>query len=347
MFDLLETSLEQNAYTAVKAGQALFALTHKRIASQIREWLFPALEEQTNSLSSEALQLLVESRDRLINLDWKEAQRGVYPLEILLDNNIEEFFKAYTLIWQDHPQTWQRVANKAYKDFSPQVQQKEKDYPQYYFRNFHYQTDGYLSDRSADIYDLQVELLFNWAADAMRRRIIAPLKVGLESDRADLLDVACGTGRSLRFLQKTFPKMALYGIDLSEPYLRKARERLGKSVSLKQGKGEALPYPNDFFTAVTSTFLFHELPAPIRQKILVECYRVLKPGGIFVLCDSLQAGDIPELDLALTNFSSIFHEPYYLDYIKDNLCDRLQEVGFTKIETQTHWLSKYWIARKD
>ena len=44
----------------------------------------------------------------------------------------------------------------------------------YYLQNFHYQTDGYLSDLSANLYDLQVEILFNGAADAMRRRIITP-----------------------------------------------------------------------------------------------------------------------------------------------------------------------------
>ena len=43
-------------------------------------------------------------------------------------------------------------------------------------RNFHHQTDGYLSDFSASIYDLQVEILFNGSADSMRRRIIKPIK---------------------------------------------------------------------------------------------------------------------------------------------------------------------------
>ena len=42
-------------------------------------------------------------------------------------------------------------------------------YPDYY-QNFHHQTDGYLSDHQA-LYDLQVEILFNGSADAMRRRV--------------------------------------------------------------------------------------------------------------------------------------------------------------------------------
>ena len=38
-------------------------------------------------------------------------------------------------------------------------------YPDYYLRNFHYQTDGYLSEHSAALYDFQVEVLFNGGAD--------------------------------------------------------------------------------------------------------------------------------------------------------------------------------------
>jgi len=50
-------------------------------------------------------------------------------------------------------------------------------YPSYY-ANFHHQTNGYFSDLSANLYDLQVEILFGGSADAMRRRIIAPYAVG-------------------------------------------------------------------------------------------------------------------------------------------------------------------------
>ena len=40
-------------------------------------------------------------------------------------------------------------------------------YPRYYLQNFHYQSDGYLSAESAELYDFQVEVLFNGAADAI------------------------------------------------------------------------------------------------------------------------------------------------------------------------------------
>lgn len=45
-------------------------------------------------------------------------------------------------------------------------------YPEYYLQNFHYQTDGWMSASSAQIYDYAVESLFFGMADAMRRQIV-------------------------------------------------------------------------------------------------------------------------------------------------------------------------------
>ena len=60
-----------------------------------------------------------------------------------------------------------------------------------------------------------MEILFNGAADAMRRRILAPLKQGLETfskiapQQLKVLDVACGTGRTLRMIRGALPKISL------------------------------------------------------------------------------------------------------------------------------------------
>src|SRR5438445_587283 len=73
-------------------------------------------------------------------------------------------------------------------------------YPRYYARNFHYQSEGYLGQTSAALYDLQVELLFGGTADAMRRRILPPVVRFARARNASaahplrILDVACGTG---------------------------------------------------------------------------------------------------------------------------------------------------------
>jgi SAM-dependent methyltransferase len=265
----------------------------------------------------------------------------------------------------DTPRIWDRIATGRYQDFDDRLD--PTPFPQYYRRNFHYQTDGYLSDDSANLYDIQVEILFNGTADPMRRRVLAPLKQGLEAiatakagsrdgknapstlGRMRVLDVACGTGRTLKMLQATLPDVSLFGLDLSPAYLRKANQTLQSSPTLPQlvqGQAEDMPYRDDYFDGLTSVFLFHELPGPVRQQVLEECFRVTRPGGILVICDSIQLPDIPAFEPMLLNFPELFHEPFYRDYIQDDLVQRLSHAGFQDITTTVHFFSKYWVARK-
>lgn len=40
---------------------------------------------------------------------------------------------------------------------------------------------------------------------------------------------------------------------------------------------------------VTCVYLFHELPGDVRRAVAAEMARVLRPGGLVVLVDSIQA----------------------------------------------------------
>lgn len=198
------------------------------------------------------------------------------------------------------------------------------NWPAYYLQNFHYQTDGWLSAHSAALYDHQVEVLFGGGADAMRRQALLPLgaelaRVGVRGRR--LVDVACGTGRFLREVKHNFPRLAVTGIDMSPFYLAEARRALSdwSGVSLAQGAAERLPLPDAAFDLATAVYLFHELPPSLRPRVAGEIARVLRPGGVFVLVDSLQLGDIPDYDGLLEHFPESLHEPYYADYIRTDL----------------------------
>lgn len=350
------TPLTKLAYQAMQQSKSYFGLAHKALSSQLMSVVAPPPEREASAsgLSPQVLLSIQQRMNQLLEQDWQDAERGIYSTDILFDNPWEDFFRYYPVLWADQPQVWNRVNNKQFEEFSPDIDLE--DYPKYYARNFHYQTDGYLSDQSANLYDLQVELLFNGTADAMRRRILAPVKQRLaaagfaDAPRTRILDIACGTGRTLRFLRDAFSKASLYGVDLSPAYLRKANqmlsERPGELPQLMQANAEELPYVDGFFQGVTSVFLFHELPAPVRQKVIDEAYRVVQPGGIFIICDSIQMADSPELKVSMEGFSAMFHEPFYRNYIEDDLNARLEAAGFEVLENQVHFMSKYWVARK-
>lgn len=343
--------LTKLAYQTLQQGKGAFGVANKQLTTNLLNFFNPDRPRpKTEPLPPQSLVLLQQRFAQLMELDWLDAEAGIYPTDLLFDSPWWDFLRYYPDFLLDLPKSWARSQNKQYQDFDPKL--KTEHYPRYYLQNFHHQTDGYLSEQSANLYDLQVELLFNGAGDPMRRRILPPLKTHLADSPspARILDVACGTGRTLRMIRGMLREVSLFGVDLSAAYLRKANQLLselpGELPQLLQANAEALPYVAQYFDAVTSVFLFHELPASVRQTIIEECFRVLKPGGIFLICDSIQEGDTPEFAANLKNFPVLFHEPYYRHYITDDLEGRLTQAGFGKVETQIHFMSKYWIAHK-
>lgn len=344
-------TLTKLAYQTFQQGKSIFGLAHKTLGTQLQSLVAPDSRQPTEPLPPELLALIQQRLNQIIETDWQEAEQGIYPVSLLFENPWDDFLRYYPLLWVDMPRSWERIRRKQFQDFASGI--KTTGYPSYYLQNFHHQTDGYLSDWSANLYDIQVEILFNGTADAMRRRILAPLKqglAGLDGQPVRILDVACGTGRTLRQIRAALPDAALFGVDLSPAYLRKANQLLaglpGELPQLIQANAEELPYLDGYFHAVTCVFLFHELPPEVRQRVVDESYRVLQPGGTVIICDSIQLSDSPELAPAMRNFATIFHEPYYRHYTTDDLNERLTKAGFTTVDTAVHFMSKYWVACK-
>jgi ubiquinone/menaquinone biosynthesis C-methylase UbiE len=216
-------------------------------------------------------------------------------------------------------------------------------YPRYYLQNFHFQSDGYLSAASAERYDHQVEVLFGGAAAAMRRQALVPLKraLGGRDREARLLDIGCGTGQFLREVKRNHPRLYVTGLDLSPHYLAVARRLLEpwSRTRLVAGPAETMPFAAGEFDAVVAIYLFHELPPRVRRAVVTEIRRVLKPGGVAILVDSLQKGDEPLYDAMLDYFPIAFHEPYYASYVNEDL-DRLFVPGFVPDERLRAYFSK-------
>jgi ubiquinone/menaquinone biosynthesis C-methylase UbiE len=351
-YSAMTDTLTKLAYQTLQQGKSYFGFAHKMIGSRVKNMVSPQSDRPVEPLSPETVEYLQQRLNALLERDWQDAEAGIYPAGLLFDNPWADFFAYYPLLCIDMPKGWQRIVDKRYQEFDAQIATDE--YPAYYLQNFHHQTDGYLSDLSANLYDLQVEILFSGAADPMRRRILAPLKKGLqqfvEVRSPKVLDVACGTGRTLRLIRGALPNAVLYGTDLSSAYLRKANQLLselpGELPQLIQSNAEELPYMDQYFHAIASVFLFHELPPEVRQTIINQCFRVLKPGGTLIICDSIQLVDSPELAPMMRNFPTVFHEPYYRSYVEDCLEDRLTQAGFTEVQVEVQFMSKYWIARK-
>lgn len=216
-------------------------------------------------------------------------------------------------------------------------------YPEYYTNTFHFQTDGWMSSASARVYETSTETLFLGRQDAMQRLGLVGLGDHLRrrgiaaSDGLEILEVAAGTGRYATFLRDNHPHANVTISELSPFYLEEARANHRAWEALRgqgargrarfvQAPAEALPFPDASFDAVSCTYLFHEIPRDVRLAAMREAARVLRPGGAFVLVDSIQLGDRPDRDERIGRFGA-FNEPFYADYIRTDLAALGREAG--------------------
>ncbi len=296
-------------------------------------------------LSPSAIRTLRERRLALHRADLANVEAGMYPRELLFDIPVRRYLRELPRLMRDAPKVVRRMRDGDYKDI-PDVDRER--FPPYYRRTFHWQTDGYFSDFSAEVYELGVELLFRGTADVMRRQIIPPITrhiAGKSSLR--VLDVGCGTGRTLHQISRALPSLRLHGADLSPAYIRRARKRLADvdEVTLAVENAEALPWADATFDVATSVYMFHELPRNARRNVARELARVVKPGGLVVLEDSAQLAESGELESVLREFPAEFHEPFYADYLEDDLAALLGEAGFVDIAVEPHLVAKVVVAR--
>lgn len=224
-------------------------------------------------------------------------------------------------------------------------------FPRYFLQNFHFQTDGYLSDESAELYDYQVDVMFYGAADTMRRQALVPLGETLRGRRIGdmrLLDVGAGTGRFLASVKDNYPQLPIVALDLSPHYLRRARATLarGTRCTFVNAAAETMPLMDASVDVVTCLYLLHELPRKIRHAVAREAARVLKPGGRLIVVDSLQVGDDPPLDPLLELFPQAYHEPYYADYVRTDFERLFAAAGLKCVSSELAFFSKVMVFDK-
>ncbi|MFZ4403223.1 MAG: class I SAM-dependent methyltransferase [Pseudobdellovibrionaceae bacterium] len=329
-------------YSYVRSAQ--FAL--QQASLPVFEYILTGQKRTSPAEYQANLQKIWPYLKALLNQDAQNIADGVYPLAVLTPEKSWPPIWRFSKIIQDGLAVARRRNEKKSHDFSMQAQSYLADVPEYYRRNFHFQSDGYLTEQSADIYEHQVEILFAGAAGPMRRLLIPlfkkhftdnPLGQGLH-----FLEVGAGTGPLTRFMKLAFPLARITAVDVSDPYLKKAQSRLQDldRVDFLQSSGEALPFVEEKFDAVYSCFLFHELPQDVRISMVNEGLRVLKNHGIYGMVDSIQSGDQPDLQWALDRFPIDFHEPFYKNYLIHPMHEVLSQCGVAQIETNMGFFSK-------
>jgi demethylmenaquinone methyltransferase/2-methoxy-6-polyprenyl-1,4-benzoquinol methylase len=104
-----------------------------------------------------------------------------------------------------------------------------------------------------------------------------------------ILDLATGTGDvAVEIIRQEDQQRKVFGLDFSEPMVRKGLEKLSKKSLLPKvalGLGDALflPFPGNTFSGSIMAFGLRNIPA--KGQALSEMVRVVKPGGKVVILE--------------------------------------------------------------
>jgi ubiquinone/menaquinone biosynthesis C-methylase UbiE len=123
----------------------------------------------------------------------------------------------------------------------------------------------------APAYDLPI--LQQWVYRPPHDEVIAQLRAH-RSRR--IADIACGTGILSDRIERELHPDEIYGVDMSDGMLEKARARSNR-VKWLHGPAEHLPFDDGTLDAVVTTSAFHFFDQPAA---LQEFHRVLAPGGL-------------------------------------------------------------------
>ncbi|SEP68798.1 Ubiquinone/menaquinone biosynthesis C-methylase UbiE [Faunimonas pinastri] len=294
------------------------------------------------------LQRLLRDVAALMKRDLANVEAGLYPMPQDEEGGLAGLLARSRAFFRDVPEVARRRRTGAHQEVHEEAPGNR---PRYYLQNFHFQSGGWMTEESAEIYDTQVEVLFNGAANAMRRQALVPLAEairGRDQRKMAFADIACGTGSFMAQVRRAFPRLPSLAIDLSEPYVQEAGRRVGRAPRAHGvvAKAESLPLADASLDMASCIYLFHELPPKVRREVAREIGRVIRPGGLFVFVESLQTGDNPAYDGLLELFPQLFHEPYYTSYLGEDLEAIFGEAGFTLESSTNAFFSKVVTFRR-
>lgn len=95
-----------------------------------------------------------------------------------------------------------------------------------------------------------------------------------------LLDAGCGVGLTDEVLKASFPNLA--GFDVSPESLRLARQR-NPEVRYEVSNGLLFPFRDQEFDLIFSICVLHHVDPTRRAQFFREAYRILRPGGFFLI----------------------------------------------------------------
>ena len=157
----------------------------------------------------------------------------------------------------------------------------------------------------------------------------------IPQDIGVVLDIGCAAG-SLTYLAASLrPNLHITGVDVSSAQIDFANSTIApmtKNATFLSISPDRLPFPDSSFQAVTCVELIEHLNNSENARLMAEVFRVLRPGGTWIVTTPNYHSLWPILELALNLWSPVkYNEQHLTRFHKRSLRLHLENAGW-KVE---------------
>lgn len=178
-------------------------------------------------------------------------------------------------------------------EWFPTFKQRVFSWLYQYLARYGYEDWTFMNYGYADEMACQLELLKEDEADRYCCQLYDKVVSGVKLRGKMLLEVGCGRGGGLSFLQRYHAPVFSHGVDLCHQVIefcrRRHDNRPGTNLHFRAGDATDLPFDDCMVDVVINVESSHCYPS--RKKFFEEAYRVLKPGGKFCYADLHEDGE--------------------------------------------------------
>ena len=240
--------------------------------------------------------------------------------------------------WRDNVR---QLRDRDWSEELAQIENPQLEYPKYYQTSFHAYETGNLSwlaawevESASRAVHAKIWSKGDVRGDAMLRQSYHQALRTRVTNPQTILDLGCGIGMSTQALQQNYPQAQITGVDLSPYFLAVAQYRAAQQtessakIQWLHAAAESTGLSDRSCDLVSSSLVFHELPAGAALAVIAEARRLLRSGGHLSIMDMNPGSEIfssmPPYVLTLLKST----EPYLNSYFSLDLERALIDAGF-------------------